>query len=79
MSRFRKSDDPWVAELFSFVLQNPVGQYENVTITDRTFPMVKFNKQKDHYDVEVKLSRVSRRRLHYTFQGQVTKNEHLNY
>ena len=79
MARFRNTDDPWVAELFSFVLQNPVGEYADVTITDRTFPSVKVNKTKDHYDVEVKLSRVTRRRLSYTFQGVVTKNEHLNY
>ena len=75
----RKNDDPWVNELFAFLLQNPVGEYENVTITDHTFPLVKFDKMKDHFDVEVKLGRATRRRLSYTFQGVVTKNEHLNY
>lgn len=79
MTRLRKSDDPWVQELFSFMLQNPVGEYENVTISDRTFPLIKFSKQKNHFNAEVKLGRDSRRRLSYTMQGEVTENTHLNY
>ncbi len=79
MNQFRKNDDPWVEALFYFVLQNPTGEYRNVSITDRTFPSIIFTKLKDHYDVEVKLNNTTRRRLSFSFQGAVTKNEHVNY
>ncbi len=75
----RKGFDPWVGQLYKFMLQHPVGVYSNVSLADRVIPNLTWAKSSGKYEAEVKLGEASRMKVTFTEQGKVENYEHLNY